>query len=213
MVSDSLVPLDTLVTFSVAVFVLCLSPGPSNMYIMACTLGSGWRAGIACSLGMAVGSLIYVALSAFGFGAMVALYPSVVIVIQILGGIYLLYLGCKAMYLAHKPELKTPVKGKPLKLARQSVLVELSNPKTVLFFVAFLPQFADASQGDLTTQLLLLGALYCFIAFCSDFSVIALSHRIGKWISQSPTMAIRQEQFAGLVLIAVGVFIFTDLIH
>ena len=183
------------------------------MYIMACTLGSGVRAGIACSLGMALGSVIYVTLSAFGFGALLKLYPNVVTIIQIAGGGYLLFLGAKAIYLAHKPELKSPVKGAPLRLAKQSVLVELSNPKTVLFFVAFLPQFADPSNGNMTVQILLLGMLYCVIALFSDFSVIALSHRIGKWISQSPVWAIRQEQLAGAVLIAVGVFIFTDVVR
>lgn len=179
---------------------------------MACTLGSGAKAGVFAALGMAIGSLIYIGATALGLGALVVYYPTLLLVVQVMGAVYLCWLGFNAIRHAKCPDTKKTVAGRPLTLARQSVLVELSNPKTFLFFIAFLPQFADPNSSQLAMQLITLGVIYCVIALFSDLFVVTMSHQIGRWIQSSRARAVRQEQIAGLVLIAVGVFIIVDAI-
>lgn len=198
---------DILLAFSLSALVLSLSPGPSNLYIMACTMGSGAKSGVAAAGGMALGSLTYVLLTALGLAAVVVYTPIVFVAIKLLGAAYLLYLGYKTIRTAHAPHLRKAVKAGPRKVYLQSIIVELTNPKTALFFLAFLPQFTRPEQGDVVYQLLLLGVIYSFIAFCSDITVVALSRKLGQLLAKSPKLAVRQEQFAGAILVCLGLLI------
>ena len=202
--------MDVLLAFAIAALVLSLSPGPSNLYIMACTIGNGARAGVAAAAGMALGSLSYAALTALGLSAVIVYSPTLFIGLKVAGALYLLYLGGKTWLQATAPHLQSSVNTSTRKVLRQSLIVELTNPKTGLFFIAFLPQFTRIESGNMSIQLLLLGGVYTVIALGSDLLVVTLSSKLGRWLARSPDWAIRQEKLAGIILFALGVFILLE---
>ena len=201
---------DTLMAFVVATLIISLSPGPSNLYIMACTLGSGRTGGTAAALGMAVGSSSYAIATAFGLAAVIAYVPVVFTVIKVLGALYLIYLGVTALRFAAAPHLRKPVQASTRRIVSRSLLVELSNPKTALFFIAFLPQFTHATGDVLITDLLVLGLLFSAIALCCDLLVVQLSHQLGRWMAKNPRIAVRQEQLVGLIFLGLGATLLLD---
>lgn len=205
-----MVGIDVLIAFAIAALLLSLSPGPSNLYIMACTIGNGARAGVAAAAGMAFGSLTYVVLTALGLSAIIVYSPVLFTGLKLAGALYLLYLGGKIWRLASAPHLQKPVKASTASVLRQSLIVELTNPKTGLFFIAFLPQFTREDSGSMPMQLLLLGGVYAVIALACDLMVVTLSSKLGRWLARSPDWAVRQEQLAGIILLCLGAYILLE---
>jgi threonine/homoserine/homoserine lactone efflux protein len=197
---------DVLITFVIAVVVLVVSPGPSNLYIMARSMGQGYQAGFAAASGMALGSTIYVIATALGLAALFKYSPTAYLLLKIVGALYLLYLGvhyfrqAKALH-ADKPHLR---QMQTYRIFKQSIIVELTNPKTALFFLAFLPQFVNAQAGNVWLQLLLLGFIYSVIGFISDVCVALLSTRVGKWLNSHPAFSFWQDRISGTILCGLG---------
>lgn len=201
--------LDILLTFSLAALLLSLSPGPSNLYIMARSLSQGHRAGIAAAGGLAIGSFIYVIATALGLAAIFKYSPLAYTLLKLAGATYLIYLGIS--YLLAKPEAQQQqTRLKPWSMARifrQSVVVELTNPKTALFFLAFLPQFVRPEAGPISSQLLVLGMVYLLIALACDLLVALLSHQLGSWLSQHAQFPLWQDRISGSILLGLGALI------
>ncbi|GAA0342376.1 LysE family translocator [Bowmanella denitrificans] len=201
--------IEILLTFSLAALLLSLSPGPSNLYIMARSLSQGHQAGVAAAGGLAIGSFIYVIATALGLAAIFKYSPLAYTALKLAGAAYLMYLGWS--YLRSAPQ-NTPQQAniKPwskARIFRQSVVVELTNPKTALFFLAFLPQFVRADAGSITSQLLVLGMVYLLIALCCDLLVALLSHKLGRWLSQHADFSLWQDRISGTILLGLGAFI------
>ncbi len=201
--------IETLFAFSLAAFLLSASPGPSNLYIMARSLNQGFASGLAAAGGMALGSLIYVVMTAFGLAAIFAYSPLAFTLLKIAGAIYLIYLG--VAYLSSKPVATDPTSAAKtknhLKVFYQSIVVELTNPKTALFFMAFLPQFVDAQQGNVTSQFMVLGCIYMLIAFACDLAVAAMSSKLGQWFSNNAKFNLYQDRMSGSILFSLGSYI------
>lgn len=203
---------ETLFTFGAAALLLSLSPGPSNLYIMARSMGQGHQSGIAAAGGMAVGSFAYVFATALGLAAVFAYSPLAYLTVKLAGAAYLIYLGIQHI----RSTSNTSVNSSSVKtmtmssVFRQSVVVELTNPKTALFFLAFLPQFVDAQRTDVVMQLLVLGTVYAVIAFCSDLFVVLMSSTLGKWLSQHPMFVEWQDRISGGILLGLGAYIAFD---
>lgn len=201
--------IETLLTFSLAALLLSISPGPSNLYIMARSINQGHRTGFAAAGGMAIGSFIYVIATALGIAAIFLYSPVAYTLLKLAGALYLIFLGVQYFYFAAQGDSHTPTSRvhSIKQVFRQSIMVELTNPKTALFFLAFLPQFVDASLPSVTLQLLVLGSLYAVIALCSDLGVALLSGKLGNWLSKHPHFVRWQDRFSGSLLIALGGFI------
>lgn len=204
-----MLPIDTLLTFAVAALLLSISPGPSNLYIMARSIAQGYQAGIAAAAGMALGTLIYIVATALGIAAIFNYSPMAYTLVKLFGAAYLVYLGIsyiRASFqgIAEKPHVRTMTIAR---VFRQSIVVELTNPKTALFFLAFLPQFTQPEEGNLILQLTLLGLVYAVIAFCSDLTVVCLSGKLGKWLSGHPAFVVWQDRIAGSMLIGLGTYL------
>ncbi|MBT1062242.1 LysE family translocator [Bowmanella sp. Y26] len=201
--------LDILLTFSLAALLLSLSPGPSNLYIMARSLSQGHQAGVAAAGGLAIGSFIYVIATALGLAAIFKYSPLAYTLLKLAGAAYLIYLGIS--YLMAKPDGQPQqTRLKPwskARIFRQSVVVELTNPKTALFFLAFLPQFVRPEAGSISSQLLVLGMVYMLIALCCDLLVALLSHKLGNWLSQHAQFPLWQDRISGGILLGLGALI------
>ncbi|WP_420630194.1 LysE family translocator [Candidatus Leptofilum sp.] len=195
-----------LATFMLAASLLIVVPGPAVLYVVARSIDQGRLAGIVSVLGIALGALVHSLAAAVGITAVLTASALAFSTVKYLGAAYLVYLGITT--LLKKPDLqeKIVVKRQPLwQIFRQGFVVNLLNPKTALFFLAFLPQFADPTRGSVPLQTFLLGLVFVIIALVSDGIYALLAGQLGGWLKQSQTFQQRQQYFSGLVYIALGV--------
>ena len=204
-----MLPIETFLAFSLAAFLLSISPGPSNLYIMARSINQGFTGGAAAASGMAIGSFIYVLASALGLAAVFTYAPLAYTLLKIAGALYLIYLGIT--YLRAEPanpeETKAVDRRSLWSIFNQSIIVELTNPKTALFFLAFLPQFVNPAYGNITLQFVLLGSTYALIALCCDLFVAALSGKLGRAMKQHPKLLQYQDRLSGSLLLGLGAWL------
>ena len=201
--------IEALLIFTAAAMILNISPGPSNFYVMARSLGQGAGAGAVAAGGLAFGSLGHVIAAAFGISALFAYSPAAYTVLKVLGAGYLVYLGIRTLRDGGAQAL--PVAGvaaRPLRrIFWESSLVELLNPKTALFFLAFLPQFVDVSAGPVAPQMLLLGLIVTVTAIPCDLFVALASGAAGRLFDRRPWLYRLQSRISGSLLIALGFFV------
>ncbi|MGC9523374.1 MAG: LysE family translocator [Anaerolineae bacterium] len=155
----------TLVAFMAAALALLVIPGPVILYTIARTLHQGRRAGLASTLGVGLGDFTHVLAATLGLSALLAASPRAFAAVKIAGALYLAYLGLRTLLSPRAPDAdQTNEVMPPASTARvfgQGLLVAVLNPRTALFFLAFLPQFVDAGRGDVAAQTLVLGG--CFV--------------------------------------------------
>ena len=141
--------LHSLVIFTLAAAAMNISPGPSNLYVMSRSLAQGARAGLVAALGLATGSLFHVTVTALGLSVVLRYSPALYAVVKLVGAAYLIFLGLRLL-LSKGATFTAAASGNRRphgRIFRESILVEMLNPKTALFFLAFLPQFADPGAG------------------------------------------------------------------
>ncbi len=191
--------------FFVAAAVLLITPGPAVLYIVARSIDQGRVAGIVSMLGIGVGTLFHVAAAAFGLSALLLSSALAFNVVKYLGAAYLIYLGVRK--LMERDATAPPGPTEPRTLARifyEGVIVNLLNPKTALFFFAFLPQFVDLSRGGVTGQIVFLGVLFVLMGMVSDGLWALAAGTAGHWLRGHLGFLRMQRYFAGTVFIALG---------
>lgn len=143
---------------------LALSPGPDTMFVLASSASGGTKAGVAATLGIGAGGLVHAALAAVGISALIATSPMAFDALRIAGAVYLIWIGVKALRSAFASHDNTPgpAQGEGTAVAsfRRGLATNLMNPKVVVFYVAFLPQFASPALGNVPMQIFLLGAIH-----------------------------------------------------
>jgi threonine/homoserine/homoserine lactone efflux protein len=155
----------TLAVFAAATAVLLLLPGPSVLFIVARTLEHGRRGGLISMLGVETGALLHVLAATAGLSALVTASPGALIAVKLAGAGYLLVLGVRAL---RGTGAAAAAPSTSRRLFRQGLLVDALNPKTAMFFLAFLPQFIDPAAGPVATQTLVLGLCFVALATLSD---------------------------------------------
>jgi threonine/homoserine/homoserine lactone efflux protein len=197
--------LATILVFSAVAAGVAAVPGPSNMFVLSRGIGFGPRPAIYGAAGCATGAFTYVLLTAVGLAAVIASSEAVFSAIHYAGAAYLIYLGIRAIRSGASFEGLGPAgSARAAGAYRQGVLVELTNPKVALFFLALFPQFVHPSQGAAWTQILVLGLLFCAIGFLSD-SIYALgSGAIGNRLRRSTKASSRLSRLAGGIYIGLG---------
>jgi threonine/homoserine/homoserine lactone efflux protein len=165
-----LIDTTTLGLFVAAAAILLMTPGPAVLYIVARSVEHGRAAGIVSALGIQVGTLFHVAAAAFGVSAILVSSALAFSVLKYVGAAYLIYLGVRT--LARKeteaaPDVP-PRERSLLRIFVQGVVVNVLNPKTALFFLAFLPQFVNPARGAVAAQVLLLGLVFVFLGAFTD---------------------------------------------
>lgn len=160
--------LATLLTFAGIVAVFAAAPGPSNLYVVAQGMRAGRRPALEAALGCACGAMAYVVATTLGLAAILASSATALSVLHYVGGAYLLLLAIRAF--RERPDDRDEAAPAPSQghFLRRGFLVELSNPKVALFFVAFFPQFVHPDRGAAWSQILVLGAVFCAVGLLSD---------------------------------------------
>ena len=198
--------LTTLLLFAAASFALIIVPGPAVLYVITRSLDQGRGAGLASVLGVSLGSYVHIVAAAVGLSAVLASSAVAFSVVKYAGAAYLIYLGVRK--LASKPKLE-PTQDSPSqplrKIFLEGIVVNVLNPKTALFFLAFLPQFVDAGSGSVAGQILILGSVFVLVAFVSDGAYALLASTFGKLLKQSRRFLRFQHYVSGTVYIILGV--------
>ncbi|HET7481131.1 MAG TPA: LysE family translocator [Rubrobacteraceae bacterium] len=194
--------------FLIASLALTVTPGPAVLYIVARSVDGGLRAGLASVLGVGVGGLVHIAAATIGLSALLASSAAAFSVVKWLGAAYLVWLGLQRI-LARDEDIATiTVESERLpRVFLQAVVVDVLNPKVALFFLAFLPQFVDPSQGAAWVQILVFGAVFVAVALFTDGLYALLSSKAGGWLrrrNESPRFRRGQRYVSGGVYLALG---------
>ncbi|MEO3790608.1 LysE family translocator [Nonomuraea sp. B10E15] len=198
----------TLAVFCVAVLGLLLVPGPAVVYIVTRSVAQGRAAGVISVLGVHAGSLVHIGAAALGISALLAASATAFTVVKYVGVAYLLWLGVRKLMRgedgADTVELHVQSKRR---LFWEGFVVNVLNPKTAVFFVAFLPQFADQRAGPIGPQILLLGAIWLVLGVASDGTYAMLSSALAGRIRGSARARRRLELGSGVVYLGLAAWL------
>ena len=192
--------------FVVAALVLLLTPGPAVLYIVTRSIDGGRRVGLVSMLGVHVGTLVHVAAAAIGLSAVLVASATAFAVVKWLGAAYLVYLGVRRI-LDRTPSAAVE-RGRPRALRRafvDGVVINILNPKTALFFLAFLPQFVDLSRGRPQAQILALGLLFVLLGTVTDGAYALSAGTAARWLRGRPRFPAGERWISGGVYIGLGV--------
>ncbi|MCB0194422.1 MAG: LysE family translocator [Anaerolineae bacterium] len=196
----------TLTLFIAAAVALIVTPGPAVLYVVARSIDQGRMAGIVSTLGIGVGTLVHVAAAALGVSALLVSSALAFNVVKYLGAAYLIYLGVRKFTASESvTSLEVAESQKLARVFYQGIVVNVLNPKTALFFFAFLPQFVNVSRGDIALQVFFLGTIFVIVGVVSDSVWAVLAGTMGQWLKGNLRFLTAQRYFAGTVFIALGI--------
>lgn len=202
----SLIFIDTLLPFFLASLLLALSPGPDNLFVLTQSALHGRTAGLMVTLGLCTGLVVHTTAVALGVAAVFKASAVAFTILKLSGAAYLLYLAVQAFRSA--PSVVNKDKGGQLsrfKLYRRGVIMNITNPKVSIFFLAFLPQFADPAKGSLAVQMVVLGNVFILATILVFGSIALMAGWVGEWLSSSPKAQIIMNRSAGTVFAALAI--------
>jgi threonine/homoserine/homoserine lactone efflux protein len=196
----------TLVTYILIVLGFVFIPGPATLLTMARAASSGTKVGIATGAGIAAGDLIHTSMAIVGLSAIIATSALLFSMVKYAGAAFLIYLGIRAMLDRAPIELEGATPAISARRAfREAVLTEVLNPKTALFFLAFLPQFVRPEHGATTLQLAVLGIIFVLLGLLSTVVFAVGAGRLGTLLRRHPAVVRWQGKVVGTIYCAVGV--------
>jgi len=196
---------DQLAAFVFVSIALALVPGPDNIFVLTQSALYGRRAGILVTLGLCTGLIFHTVLVAAGVAAIFLASAFAFGLLKLVGVIYLLYLAWLAFH-ASSTNLKAD-KARPLshfKLYRRGIIMNITNPKVSVFFLAFLPQFTAAANGPIAHQIFLLGGVFMLTTLLVFGGVAVAAGGLGSWLQRSPKAQVYLHRIAGFVFIGLA---------
>ena len=200
-----MVPLNDLLLFAAASVTLALAPGPDNVFVLTQSALHGPRAGLLVTLGLATGLLVHTAAVALGVAAVFESSALAFDLLKFAGAAYLLYLAWGAFRAGAEtlPDGAVPALG-AARLYRRGIVMNVTNPKVAIFFLAFLPQFADPDRAPVPLQVLLFGVVFIACALLVFSSIAWGAGRLGGWLRRSPGAQVLMNRVAGAVFVALA---------
>jgi len=201
---------DTLLAFVALSFVVIVIPGPSVLFIVGRALQHGRREALLSVIGNAGGEVVHAVLVAVGVGAIIAASATAFTVLKIVGGAYLVYLGVQAIRhrrdgLEVRADAGTARAASSRRVLAQSFVVGVTNPKTLVFVAAVLPQFVDPSRGPAWAQILFLGLVFAVVAIVSDGAYALAASGARSWFARSPRRIAGVRAAGGAMMAGLGV--------
>lgn len=207
----------TAIAFALASVVLIVVPGPSVLFVIGRSLSLGRRKGLISAIGNELGVIPLVLAVAFGIGAIVSASVVLFTIIKFVGAAYLAYLGIQAIRHRRDHGPEEAATARPTSARRvllQGFLVGVTNPKSIVFLVAILPQFVDRSHGSVQLQLIELGVIFVLIALVSDSVWAIIAGTARNWFATSPKRVARMNGIGGGMMIGLsGVLLVTGNKH
>jgi threonine/homoserine/homoserine lactone efflux protein len=193
--------------FAVAALLLLLTPGPAVLFIVARSVEQGRVAGLVSVCGITTGTLVHVAAAALGLSALLASSALAFALVKYAGAAYLIYIGLRRI-LSRADAAAAPSqlpRRSLTRLYRDGIVVNLLNPKTALFFLAFLPQFVDPARGAMAFQIAFLGLLFALMGLTSDGLYALAAGTAGRWVKRNSHYLRFERYVTGSVFIGLGV--------
>ena len=191
--------------FIAASLVLILVPGPDSIYVVSRSVAQGRQAGLLSSWGTCTGAFVHTIAAALGLSAILATSAYSFTIVKSIGALYLIYLGVKTFFAQPQWELDLNQKtDSSWAIFRQGVLVDVLNPKTAIFFLAFLPQFVPTTHAQMST-FIFLGTSFILMALVWDFILIIGSTSLTKYLRQNVSFGRQLNRVTGLIFIGLGV--------
>jgi len=201
-----MIDLSTLMAYVAVVLGFVFIPGPATLLTVARATSSGTRVGIATGAGVAAGDVFHTVMAMVGISAIIATSATLFSIVKYIGAAYLVYLGVRAI-IERTPA--NPTAGvlaiSAGKAFRQAVLTEVLNPKTALFFLAFLPQFVRPENGSVMLQLMTLGIIFVLLGLFSTVVFAVSAGRLGTFLRRNPSVVKWQGKVVGGIYCALGV--------
>ena len=197
--------LSTIIIFLGAGFIMLVVPGPAVLYITAQSIDQGTKAGIISTLGIAVGSLVHIVFAALGISTILVTSAAAFNIVKYIGAAYLIYLGVKKFLEKETvEEFQKVIEVKYSEIFYKGVLVNLFNPKTALFFFAFLPQFIDITKSSPTFQMIFLGVILTILGIISDGAYALLAGKVSGFLKKNTGVLKAQKYVTGSIYILLG---------
>lgn len=207
-VSSEIITVMNLWGFVSAAVLLTLMPGPDILFVITQSITRGRRAGIVFASGLCTGLIAHVTAVSLGVSVLLMSSPVAFTILKFAGAAYLLYLGVKAFLARHENHFDLNTSGAASgKLYRKGILMNILNPKVILFFLAFFPQFIDKGIENPIPQMLLLGAIFMVQAFLIFSTVAFLADRLARRLMQNPHIALGVNIAEALIYCAIGISI------
>lgn len=199
--------LETLIAFTAIGIGFVLSPGPNMAYLISRSISQGWAAGAVSLLGIGLAFALYLAAAVLGLTALAFAVPYLYDAVRWLGAAYLLWLAWQSV----RPGGQAPFEPRKLpreragRLFAMGLLTCLLNPKVAAFYASFLPQFVDPSAADISSQLVVLGALQIAISLVVNFILVLFAGGVAAWFVRNPAFILVQRWLMGVVLAGLAV--------
>ena len=199
-----LTPLEIL-AFAGPVVLLAFVPGPDLLFVLTEGMLRGRRAGLVATLGLCSGLVFHISAVTLGVAALVQASPAAFAALRYIGAAYLLYLAWRAF--SSRNATRANNDGTPAALGaiyRRAILMNISNPKVAIFFLAFLPQFAHPERGQVPVQMLILGGIFMICSLACFVVIALLADPLGAWLRRSPSRKAKLDVFAALIFVALS---------
>lgn len=192
--------------FLLAASVITVAPGPDNMMVLSIGMAKGRLPGIAFGLGCALGCLSHTLLAVLGVSALIAASPEAFTVLKVCGGLYLVWLGVNALRSAGGASVgkASDDRQSPRKLFLKGIVANAINPKVILFFLSFLPQFIVPGHGSVAAQMAWLGIIFTVQAGVIFGLLGYFSGTLGQWINTSPRLGTAMDRLTGVIFVGLG---------
>jgi len=202
--------LETSATFFLASFLLALAPGPDNIFVLTQAALRGKIAGLAVTFGLCTGLIVHTTAVALGIAVIFKTSAVAFTILKSLGACYLLYLAWQAfrtsagsLSLGNKSDLSVA------RLYRRGIIMNITNPKVSIFFLAFLPQFASPARGPLTPQIIYLGLIFIMATILVFGTIAFLAGTLGEWLTRSTRTRMITNRIAGGIFVCLALKILT----
>ncbi len=205
-----MIPVEQLATFILASVALALVPGPDNIFVLTQSALYGRKAGVLVTLGLCTGLIFHTTLVALGVAAIVIASSFAFSALKLAGAGYLMYLAWRSFH-ASSSSLhdKKLIQLTSLQLYRRGIIMNVTNPKVSIFFLAFLPQFAVAEKGPVAQQIFLLGGIFILVTFLVFGGIALLAGTLGAWLNRSEKAQIVLNRVAGFVFAGLALKLVT----
>jgi threonine/homoserine/homoserine lactone efflux protein len=196
---------EALITFIGAAFLLGLAPGPDNLFVLTQSVVRGRMAGMMVTLGLCTGLIVHSCAVAFGVAVIFQTSALAFTVLKFIGAGYLVYLAWQILRApADKVGSNAPGAISWRRLYVRGIIMNITNPKVSIFFLAFLPQFADPARGSIPVQMLMLGGIFIGVTIVVFGSIALLAGWCAQWLNRSERNQLRLNKLAGLVFLTLA---------
>jgi threonine/homoserine/homoserine lactone efflux protein len=200
------IPLESLVTFTIASIILGIAPGPDNIFVLTQSALYGRKAGIFVTIGLCTGLIFHTTIVTIGVATLFQTSYITFTIIKIIGALYLLYLSWQ-LFKTTSTNLENP-KVKELsiiQLYRRGIIMNVTNPKVTIFFLAFLPQFALPINGSIAQQIFILGIVFILVTLIVFGSIAFLAGSFGSWLNKSNRTQILMNRAVGIIFAGLAI--------